>query len=97
MSLDSELREQDRPEREQKPAKPHRVRTTRPGNKVIFESLDPREVRKFVENNFPRKHHEAEDHDVFVQHPDGTKHVFNTGEGEDGWSDYRSPADREDD
>ena len=75
----------------------HKVRSTATrANKVLFESSDPREVKKFVENNFPRPHHESEDHDVYVEHPDGTKHVFTSGEGEDGWSDYKTPRERED-
>jgi hypothetical protein len=84
-------------ESEKRDDRPHKVRSTSSSaNKVLMESTDPREVKKFVEQNFPRKHHEAEDSDVYVEHPDGSKHSYNAGDGEDGWSDYKTARERED-
>lgn len=82
---------------EQEEKQPHKVRSTSTSsNRVLMESTNPNDVRTFVENNFPRRHHEAEDHDVYVEHPDGTKHVYTAGDGEDGWSEYKTPKERED-
>lgn len=77
--------------------RPHKVRSTSSSsNKVLLESTNPNDVRKFVEDNYPRKHHEAEDHDVYVEHPDGSKHAYTAGDGDDGWSEYKTPKERED-
>jgi hypothetical protein len=83
--------------REAAPDKPFRVRRTGMGsNKVLFESTNEAEARKYVANNFPRAHHEAEDHDVYLEAPGGAKSVYTAGADNDGWSEYRTPRERED-
>jgi hypothetical protein len=77
--------------------KPFRVRRTGTGsNKVLFESNDERVVKEFVQNNYPRPHHEAEDHDVYLESPTGAKTAYTAGAGDDGWADYKTPRERED-
>jgi hypothetical protein len=77
--------------------RPFRVRKTGEGsNKVLFETADEREARKYVQDNFPRPHHEAEDHDVYLETPTGSKLCYVAGAGDDGWGDYRTPRERED-
>jgi len=76
--------------------KPFRVRKTG-SSKVLFETTDEAAARKYVADNFPRRHHEAEDHDVFLQSPNGDKQAYDHGAADDGWSDYKTPQEREDD
>ena len=96
---EQETQDQDNGRRERpREDKPFRVRRTGNGsNKVLFESTDEAAARQYVRDNFPRPHHEAEDHDVYLQAPNGAKQCFTTGAADDGWSDYKTPREREDD
>jgi len=48
---------------EKREPKPFRVRRTG-SDKTVFETTDEAAARKYVADNFPRAHHEADDHDV---------------------------------
>lgn len=100
MTTDSGLvmddQEDARPERPERERKPFRVRRTGGSGKVLFETTNEAEAKKFVIDNFPRKHHEADDHDVYLHAPDGSKSAYTPGADEE-WGEYRTPQEREDD
>lgn len=94
--LDLSKQKEDRPDRPERENRPFRVRKTGGSGKVLFESGNEKEAQKFVTDNFPRQHHEADDVDVYIHAPNGAKTAYTPG-ADDEWGEYRTPQEREDD